>query len=159
MKGFTYIGVLFFVALAGIALAGVGVIWHTETKREKERELLFIGDQFRRAIGQYYERSVGAKRFPTSINDLLIDRRYPTIQRYLRKIYRDPFNLSDEWGVVQAPGGGISGVFSLSENKPLKQSNFSEVNEDFAGSQSYRDWRFIYIPSHQRPTDHLTPSK
>ena len=34
----------------GVALAGTGMVWHTQVRREKERELLFVGNQFRRAI-------------------------------------------------------------------------------------------------------------
>jgi hypothetical protein len=86
----------------GIALAGTGVIWHTQSRREKERELLFVGDQFRRAIGLYYERSPGAKRFPKGLEDLVLDRRYPNTQRYLRRLYADPVGGTSGWGWSQA---------------------------------------------------------
>lgn len=39
----------------GIALAVTGEVWHIALKREKEHELLFVGDQLRRAINSYYE--------------------------------------------------------------------------------------------------------
>src|SRR5882672_10221153 len=32
--GFTYIGLLIFIALIGIALAGTGMVWHTQVRRE-----------------------------------------------------------------------------------------------------------------------------
>lgn len=51
--GFTYIGVLMLVAIAGIGLAGVGIVWHQDAQREREKELLFIGDEYRQAIGSY----------------------------------------------------------------------------------------------------------
>lgn len=53
--GFTYLAVLAMIAIIGIALAVTGEVWHIALKREKERELLFVGDQFRRAINSYYE--------------------------------------------------------------------------------------------------------
>ena len=145
--GFTYIGVLIFIALMGIALAGTGVIWHTETRREKERELLFVGDQFRRAIGLYYERSPGAKRFPKGLEDLVFDRRYPNTQRYLRRLYADPVGGTSEWGLVTGPEGGIVGVFSLSEAEPLKRAGFPMKYKEFEGTARYSEWRFMYVPA------------
>jgi len=31
----------------GVALAALGTMWHTASQREKERDLLFVGDQYR----------------------------------------------------------------------------------------------------------------
>ena len=53
---------LFAVALIGILLAAAGQVWRTEALREKEKELLFVGEQFRQAIGSYYENSPGVPR-------------------------------------------------------------------------------------------------
>jgi len=145
--GFTYIGLLILIALMGIALAGTGVIWHTETRREKERELLFVGDQFRRAIGLYYERSPGAKKYPKALEDLLLDRRYPNTQRYLRRLYPDPVGGTAEWGLVRGPAGGIVGVFSLSEAEPLKRAGFPMKYGEFEGKARYNEWRFMYVPA------------
>jgi type II secretory pathway pseudopilin PulG len=146
--GFTYIGLLIFIALMGIALAGTGMVWHTQARREKERELLFVGDQFRRAIGQYYERSPGGdKRFPQSLDDLLLDKRYPATQRYLRRVYLDPITGKADWGFLKGPEDRIVGVYSLSEDVPLKRAGFPANYEDFEGKESYREWRFVYAPS------------
>ncbi len=145
--GFTYIGLLIFIALMGIALAGTGVIWHTETRREKERELLFVGDQFRRAIGLYYERSPGAKQYPKALVDLLLDRRYPNTQRYLRHLYADPVTGNEEWGLVKGPEGRIVGVHSLSEAEPLKRAAFPLTYEEFEHAVRYSEWQFIYVPA------------
>lgn len=145
--GFTYIGLLIFIALMGIALAGTGVVWHTQIRRERERELLFVGDQFRRAIGQYYDRSpVGSTRFPQSLADLLLDKRYAATQRYLRRVYPDPITGKAEWGFVKGPEDRIVGVYSLSEDAPLKRAGFPANYEDFEGKEHYRDWRFVYAP-------------
>ena len=145
--GFTYIGLLIFIALMGIALAGTGMVWHTQVRREKERELLFVGDQFRRAIGQYYERSPGGDRhFPQSLDDLLLDKRYPATQRYLRRVYPDPITGKAAWGFVKGPEDRIVGVYSLSEEAPLKRAGFPANYEDFEGKERYREWRFVYAP-------------
>ncbi len=145
--GFTYLAALIAVALIGLLLAATGTVWQTIARREKERELLFVGDQFRRAIRFYYERTPGgaAQRFPASLDDLLNDKRQLSTQRYLRKIYVDPMTNRAEWGLMAAPGGGILGVYSLSEEVPVKSGNFPDVDVDFENKEKYSDWKFIYV--------------
>ena len=135
-KGYTYIWMMFAVALAGIALAGAGQMWKTEARREKEKELLFIGEQFRLAIGSYYEESPGAKRYPDSLEKLISDNRFPTVTRHLRKIFHDPMTGAAEWGLITRPGVGIIGVHSLSTQKPIKRANFHERYTSFSGADS-----------------------
>lgn len=144
--GFTYIAVLVLVAVAGVALAGAGQLWSTASKREKEAQLLFVGGEFRRAIGSYYEGSAGAKQFPQALDDLLEDRRFPVVRRHLRKIYVDPMTGTTEWALIKY-GDRIIGVHSLSEGKPLKTANFAPEDEAFNGSGAYTDWQFSYQPS------------
>jgi type II secretory pathway pseudopilin PulG len=69
-KGFTYLGLLIAVALMGIGLALIGDVWSTTVKRERERELLFVGAQFRQAIRRYYDGSPGVKQYPRKLEDL-----------------------------------------------------------------------------------------
>jgi len=145
-RGFTYIGVLIMVAMMGIALAAAGEVWHTASKREKEQELLFIGDQYRRAIGQFIAHTPGkARRYPLSLEELLQDPRYPGTRRYLRKIYLDPMTGKAEWGLITGPGGGIFGVHSLSEDEPVKKANFRLADRAFEGMPKYSDW--VFMPS------------
>lgn len=147
-KGFTYLAALFLVAILGAMLAATGMIWSTAQQSDRERELLLVGEQFRRAIAQYYEKSPGIlKKYPGSLNDLLKDERHLSTQRYLRKMFVDPMTHSNKWGVVLAPEGGIMGVHSLSEDQPLKSANFSDANQGLAGKTRYSDWLFIYRPS------------
>jgi len=141
------VAVLIFIALMGIALAGTGMVWHTQARREKERELLFVGDQLRRAIGLYYEHSPGTKQFPKALDDLLLDQRYPNTQRYLRRLYADPVGGTSEWGLIRGPEGGIVGVFSLSEAEPLKRAGFPMQYAEFEGMARYREWQFKYAPA------------
>ena len=139
---------LIFIAILGIGLAACGVVFHQQAQREKEKELLFVGDQIRYAIAQYYDKSPGGnKHFPQALEDLLLDQRYPTMQRYLRRVYKDPMIGSTDWGVVRAPDGGIIGVHSTSKEKPLKMDSFPAGDEDFKDSKSYSDWTFVYAVS------------
>lgn len=146
-SGFTYLAALFLVALVGAVSASICTLWSTALQRDKERELLFAGHQFRKAIGQYYEKSPGTvKKYPKALNDLLQDQRQLSTQRYLRKIFIDPMTRSNRWGVVLAPEGGIMGVYSLSEERPLKTDNFSEADQVLVGKTKYSEWQFFYMP-------------
>lgn len=146
-SGFTYLGVLFLVALMGLGMASFGTVASMQRKREKESELLFVGHQFRRAIELYYEGSPGgAKRYPPNLEALLQDPRTPGIRRHLRRIWRDPVSGKPQWGLVEAPGGGVMGVFSLSGEQPVKRASFDEADVDFEGKAAYSDWKFVYTP-------------
>lgn len=131
----------------GAMLAAVATIWHQAQQREKEQQLLFIGKQFRQAIGSYYENSPGlAKQFPKRLDDLLEDKRVPFTRRHLRKIFYDPFTGSTEWGLVKDADDGIVGVYSKSDAEPLKKANFGEKLAQFEGKKHYSDWQFVYAP-------------
>ena len=146
-RGFTYIAVLFLVAIMGAVLGATAVVWKTMNQRDKEQELLFIGQEYRRAIGLYYERTPGAaKLFPKKLEDLLEDKRQTTLTRYLRKRYNDPFNADKEWGIVQDPGGTIMGVYSLSDKTPIKTGNFDADEKIFSSAASFQAWKFVYQP-------------
>jgi hypothetical protein len=139
--------VLFIVAILLGGLAMIGEVWETAAKRDKEADLLFVGNQYRRAIARFYEGTPGGiKRYPQKLADLLYDPRTPSTQRYLRKLYPDPFG-SAEWGIVKAPDGGVAGVYSLSQEKPLKTGNFKLRDAGFEAAQTYADWKFAYSPS------------
>lgn len=145
--GFTYIGLMILVTIMGVVLAATGAVWHTAQKQERERELLFIGDQFRRALNLYYLHSLGnARRYPLSLEELLKDPRYPGTQRYLRRIYADPVTGSTKWGLIKGPGGEIFGVYSQSQDEPLKKANFSLADRNFEGRTRYSDWVFMPAP-------------
>lgn len=143
-RGFGYIGVLILVAMMSVALAAAGQVWHTAQQREKEQELLFAGDQFRRALAQFYANTPGqARRYPLRLEELLQDPRHPNTRRYLRKIYPDPMTGTAEWGLVKGPDGEIFGVYSLSEDAPLKQAHFRLAEKAFEGTTKYSDWVFM----------------
>ena len=146
MAGFTFIGLVIIIAILGVVLLSVGEVWHIAQKREKEQELLFVGNQFRQAIKSYKLHSPGSikqQAYPASLEDLLKDPRFPSTQRYLRKIYLDPITGGPDWGITTGPNGGIIGVHSLSEDTPIKQSNFRLSDKDFEGKTKYSEWIFL----------------
>ncbi|HXV08010.1 MAG TPA: type II secretion system protein [Burkholderiales bacterium] len=150
-RGLTYLGLLFFVAVIGVGLAAVGSVWHTTVKREREGELLFVGEQYRRAIKSYYDASPGAKRYPRSLEELLLDPRFPNVRRHLRRIYRDPMTGATQWELVSAPDGAILGVHSSSRDKPLKSAGFAPELAAFAQAETYADWVFAFVPAQAEP--------
>jgi len=146
-KGFTYLALLIAVAVGGGVLAAVGELTSHAQQREKEAELLFAGHQYRQAIAAYYERAPGgAKRYPQKLEDMLEDARHVTPQHYLRKLYPDPVTGKAEWGLIEAPSGGIMGVYSLAELPPIKSGGFSREDQSFADAARYADWKFFYAP-------------
>ena len=60
--GFTYLGVLFALALLGMSLAAAGSVWTIESRRAREAELLWTGNQFRNAISSYVRSAPGGAR-------------------------------------------------------------------------------------------------
>ncbi|WP_082498186.1 type II secretion system protein [Pseudorhodoferax sp. Leaf267] len=147
-RGFTYLGLLLAVALTGAGLAAAGSVWSVHAQREREAELLYVGDQFRRAITAYYnDVPVGQRhRFPDKLEDLLLDKRWPTTNRHLRRVYVDPMTGSTDWGIVPAPSGGILGVYSRSGAVPLKRQGFGRLDTAFEDAATLQDWRFVYRP-------------
>jgi len=149
--GFTYLGLMLIVAAMGAALAATAQVWATVVQREKELELLFIGDQFRRALSAYSGGARNAnERTPRTLNDLLKDPRHPDNRRYLRQIYIDPMTGKREWGLQKDTKGGIVGIFSLSEAKPLKVASFAKRDRDFEGKTKYAQWIFLPVEDDRR---------
>ena len=146
-RGFTYLLALFAVGAAGLIAVRAIPLVETFEQREKEAELLYIGQQFRQAIGNYYQSSPGMlKRYPAKLEDLLLDRRFVGIKRHLRRIYTDPFTRQAEWGLVRDADGAIMGVHSLHDAQPIKQGGFREIDVALAGARNYRNWQFVYYP-------------
>jgi len=151
-RGYTYITLLIAVAIIGIGLAGTAEVWSLAQQREKEAELLFVGNQYRDAIGRYYDATPGGgKRYPEKLEKLLLDDRYPMARRYLRKLYADPLTGKPEWGLIEAPDGGIMGVYSLSPGTPLKQAQFADRDRTLQEAPTYGEWRFFHEPALEAP--------
>lgn len=144
--GFTYMGLLMFVALAGIALSVIGPVWHMEAQREREKQLLFVGDQIAQAIASYYTSTpAGVRQYPPTLQALLQDKRFPVVKRHLRREFRDPMTDRAEWGLVMQQDR-IIGVYSRAKGKPVKQDGFDMRLANFKGAGTYQDWRFMATP-------------
>jgi type II secretory pathway pseudopilin PulG len=149
--GFSYMGVLLLTAIMGIAIASANHTWRTMVKRELEAELLFRGDQIRRAIKSYHQASgdSSSPTYPLSLNDLLKDPRFPGAIRHLRKVYSDPFTGKRDWVVLRDGSGRIKGVYSSHPGKPLKRVNFEDPYGFFSKAKTYQDWQFVHVPQSQ----------
>ena len=182
-NGFTYIAALMLVVIMGIMLGVAAQSWTTIMKREREAELLFRGKQIVEAIARWQNPTgaTGVTRPSRSLNDLkdlLMDPGSAAKVRYLRKdpktSYNDPIT-GKEWEVIRDNArGGIIGVASKSEEKPLKQKNFVEMFypldpqrdnylitmfKGFEGKSKYKDWQFIYLPGGQQTTLTVNPPR
>jgi type II secretory pathway pseudopilin PulG len=145
-QGFTFIGLMILVAISGIALGGVGIVWHQDMQREREKELLFVGEEYRKAIGSYFENTPGqVKQYPKKLEELLLDDRVPYIKRHIRKLYTEPFLPNASWG-LELQQGQIIGVYSKSELEPIKKVGFLPQFAAFGDAKKYSEWKFIYMP-------------
>jgi len=146
--GFAFLWVLAAVAMVGMLLASGAEMVSIQQRRDRELELLSIGRQFRTALQQYHDSvaSGTAPQYPAALEDLLLDQRGGgPVRRYLRKIYVDPLTGDREWGLVRI-GGAIVGIYSKSENRPLKQRGFEGEEQGFNDATSYRSWVFAPQP-------------
>lgn len=136
--------VMLFVLVSTLAASTLVQSYQTQTRREKEEQLLFVGDQYRRAIASYYGviPPGGARAMPRSIDDLLDDRRFSMPIQHLRRAYPDPMTGKVDWAFVR-DRGGIAGVRSSSTQEPLKKSGFPDRYKHFEGRGSYADWSFV----------------
>src|SRR5690606_4138073 len=112
-------------------------------QRDREQELLFIGTAYVNALERYRRVSPGAPQYPVKLEALLADPRFPQVQRHLRRLYADPITRSNDWGLLRGPNNGIVGLYSKSDQKPLKKAGFPRRFDHFTGATRYSDWRFI----------------
>lgn len=145
-SGFSYVIVMFLVAMLSIATVRALENTLTMERRDKEAEVLWRGMAYRDAIRIYYESSPGTgKSYPQELKDLLLDARLVRPGRPLRKLYLDPLS-GKAWGVLRNEDGHVIGVFPQSRDKPLKRSGFPEALSALTNAQHYSDWKFTYQP-------------
>ena len=146
-RGAALLIVLLMVVVLGLAVGITGSTWKSISQRAREAELFWRGDQYRKAIGSYYEvkHGRGSGLFPRKLEDLVKDPRSLAAERYLRRLYPDPMTGGD-WVLIKDQSGRITGVRSSSDLEPFRQDGFPEEYEKFAGSESYSRWEFVYEP-------------
>lgn len=142
-NGVVLLVVLIFILVTTFAASAMVQNYQTDTRREKEEQLLFVGSQYMRAISAYYNSyPPGSNRaLPPSLDALLEDNRFPTPVNHLRRLYPDPMTGRTDWALVTA-NGGIVGLHSSSLESPLKQSGFEQRFQFFENSVSYAQWAF-----------------
>lgn len=138
-RGFTYVFVLFFVAITAAALAALGQAWSTAVERERERELEFRGGEIARAILSYQKAIPARPESPHTLDDLLEDRRTPKPRHHLRQRYVDPFTGKADWVLLAdaADRQRFSGVRSASEHLLLRTRR-----SDGQAVRLASDWEF-----------------
>jgi len=153
--GFTYVGLIVFVAVVGLVGAATLKVESLIRRAQAEEELLEVGAEFTRALKSYAEATPrGQPQQPPSLKELLRDPRFREPRRHLRKIYIDPITGKDQWGIIYLSGDkGVIGVHSLSDTKPLKIGNFDSRFQGFDNADLISDWRFTMSGQGALPTD------
>jgi hypothetical protein len=93
-----------------------------ESERDKEQLLIDRGEQYKRAIQQFF---VAYKRYPTTIEEL----ENTNNKRYLRHRYVDPYTGKTEWRLVHVNGAGLL-TDSLVTKPPGSPTDPNNPNKD-----------------------------
>ena len=150
--GFTYIAALMIIMVMGIMLGVAGQTWKTRMQRERETELLFRGLEYQRAIRRWHQydvvegkplKTTERERRPLNeLEDLMKDPGSLSKERYLRRLYTDPFT-GEEFEVIRGNTlQGIIGVHVAGEDEPFKQGNFDKELEQLDQKKKYKEWVF-----------------
>lgn len=147
--------------ILAIVIMGVAPAVATVMKREREKELLFRGKQYARAIALFQKRY---GRFPTQLKEL-----YENRPRTIRKLWKEPICNCPDWHVIYQnspdalnpqmsgsglPGGSVKptptpGVFGTGQTKSVgpivgvRSSVHEEALAEWRGQKYYDEWRFI----------------
>lgn len=143
-EGALLLGLLLFLLVTSLVASALVQNQFTSAQRLREEQLLFVGDQYRRAITSYYNtiQPGGHRQLPQRLEQLVRDERTPRPVQHLRRLYPDPMTGRMDWDLVTA-SGGISGVRSSSKSAPLRKSGFNAEDSGFASANSYNDWIFL----------------
>lgn len=167
--GFAFLLVLLLATLVLIALSVAVPRVLTEGQREKEEEVVFRGNQYRRALGLYFRRY---GRFPLKITELLRS----NDRSYLRRAYPDPMTRDGQWRLLRVGPGGefigsvnrprLPGVSPDDRSRPrtggagmrqgadspypiigVASDNQAESIRVFEDHTHYDEWEFVFDPT------------
>lgn len=143
-SGVVLLAMMLFIFMTTLGVGSMVQSFAFQKQRDAEDQLLFVGDQYRRAIISYYNSypTGSTRHYPTSLADLATDTRFPSAKQHLRSIYPDPMTGEANWELIRL-GEGIIGVRSRSTKEAIKKSGFPLTYEQFEGAKTYRDWRFM----------------
>ena len=116
-SGYAILLVLFFVTLMLLATISIAPNILTEGRREKEKEMIWRGNQYARGVKMYYRKT---GKFPTSMDDLIKPKLGSL--RFMRQAYKDPMNAKDgDWRLIYVgPTGQLIG--SLKPQQTIQMS-------------------------------------
>lgn len=143
-RGIALMAVLIMVVIMGLGSGIAGVTWRTKVRQCREQELLWRGDQYRKAIAGYCQVTHGGAKgkYPRSLEVLLEDPRFLHPVRHLRRLYKDPLT-GEDFVLIKNGAGEITGVRSSSELEPFKKDGFPAIYSSFTNRQQYQQWKFI----------------
>jgi type II secretory pathway pseudopilin PulG len=95
-NGYAMAALLVGISVMSVLMSMALPVWSHMVKREKEAELIWRGEQYKRAI-MLFQRKY-ANTFPPTL-DVLLE------QKFLRKKYKDPIT-NDDFQLLPASGGG-----------------------------------------------------
>lgn len=170
-SGYALLVVLLLGALVLLSLSVAVPRLLTQGQREKEEELIFRGEQYKRAIGLFFKK-IG--RYPNSIEELL----ETNDLAFLRRAWPDPMTEEGEWHFIRVgPNGELIGSVrevlpgeGAGEQTDDEDQEDQPATEDFSGDvqalpiagvasrsrersikiydgyDHYYQWEFIYDP-------------
>lgn len=145
-QGLVLIALLLMLMLVGIGALSAAEVWAATRKREREVELLWVGEQYRHAIESYWRATPGGRRtLPSTIAQLLDDDRFPNPVHHLRAAYRDPMAEDADFEPIIV-NNALVGVHSTSKQAPMKHAQFPRRYQQFAAAEDYSQWQFVFLP-------------
>jgi hypothetical protein len=105
-RGYALLVVIFLVTLLLLSTMVVAPNILTEGRREKEKEMIWRGNQYVRGVKLHFRKT---GRFPTSLDDLTKPKLGSL--RFMRQAYKDPMNKEDgSWRFIYVgPAGQLIG--------------------------------------------------
>ncbi len=157
-RGFTYLLLLFVLAITGAGLAALGERWLIVAQRERETELLFRGAQFSRALADYRDATPqGQPAAPEQLDELLVDLRATPPRHHLRRLFTDPFSGRTDWELLRDEKGRIQGLASRSRQPALRRLALPLKPGADPRSPTVGDWVFLPGPAGPNPGPRARP--
>jgi type II secretory pathway pseudopilin PulG len=114
-SGFTLAGVIVIMTIMMIVVAyTVPRMWSTVMKRERERQTIFVMQQYAKAIAEFRDKN---KTYPTSPQQLK-DARQPRMIRGLKGEFPDPLTGEVDWLVIPQAAAAALPQRNIGANNP-----------------------------------------
>ena len=142
-RGFTYLLLLFVMAVAGAGFAALGEQWAIAGQREREAELVFRGTQFSQALASWRDATrAGQPIAPLSLQELLVDLRSSPPRHHLRRLFTDPFTGQADWELLLDAQGRVAAVSSRSRQPALRRVGVGLRDSADDQAPTVGDWLF-----------------